>query len=231
MDYSLRQIFLKGLERYFLPLPKLNDSQLELLVKRLEVSGFRVSVGRTIRARKGERAITIEGSGLAWSNMELLDPLAPVIPALLSVRKTKVRGNPYFSAKLTGGSYRAQLFLRMEALGTWGELRKHDLSGLTPDEAVVISSLLEGSRGEVRGVTDYPREEGRILQFGKKVYYESMIDGGEFIANLRTVERKGIRNSYVPRNSVVDVEVTRAPSVRRIAKVIGSLDEWCYISI
>lgn len=231
MDYSLRQIFLKGLERYFLPLPKLNDSQLELLVKRLEVSGFRVSVGGTIRARKGERAITIEGSGLAWSNMELLDPLAPVIPALLSVRKTKVGGNPYFSAKLTGGRYRAQLFLRMEALGTWEELRKHDLSGLTPDEAVVISSLLEGSRGEVRGVTDYPREESRILQFGKKVYYESMIDGGEFVANLRTVERKGIRNSYVPRNSVVDVEVTRAPPVRRIAKVIGSLDEWCYISI
>lgn len=231
MDYSLRQIFLKGLERYFLPLPKLNDSQLELLVKRLEVCGFRVRVGGTIRARKGERAITIEGSGLAWSNMELLDPLAPVIPALLSVRKTKVRGNPYFSAKLTGGRYRAQLFLRMEALGTWRELRKHDLSGLTPDEAVVISSLLEGSRGEVRGVTDYPREESRILQFGKKVYYESMIDGGEFVANLRTIERKGIRNSYVPRNSVVDVEVTRAPPVRRIAKVIGSLDEWCYISI
>ncbi len=231
MDYSLHQIFLEERERYFLPLPKLNDSQLELVARRLEVSGFRVSVGGTVRARKGERALTVERGGLAWSNMELLDPLAPVIPALLSVRKTKVQGNPYFSGKLAGGRYRAQLFLRMEALGMWGELRKHDQSGLTPDEAVVVSLLLEGGRGEVRGVTDYPREQSRIVQFGKKLYYESMVDVGEFIANLRTIERKGSRNSYVPRNSVVEVEVNRAPSVRRIAKVVGSLDEWCYISI
>lgn len=231
MDYSLHQIFLEGLERYFLPLPKLNGSQLELLVKRLEVSGFRVSVGGTIRARKGERALTVEGSGLAWSNMELIDPLAPVIPALLSVRKTRVRENPYFSAKLTNGRYRAQLFLRMEALGTWEELRKDDLSGLAPDEAAVISSLLEERRGGILGVTDYPREESRILQFGKKVYYESMIDASEFIANLRSIERRGVRNSYVPRNSVIEVEVTRAPSVRRIADILSSLDEWCYLSV
>jgi hypothetical protein len=229
IDYSLRQIFLEGLERYYLPLPKLNESQVELLVSRLEGSGFRVNVGGTIRAKSGERALTIERSGLAWSNMDLLDPLAPVIPSLLGAQKNEASENPYFVAKRTGGKYTIQLFMRMEALNIWKELRKHDVSGLTPDELAVISSLLEGSRGKILGVTDYPREQSRVIQFGTKVYHESMIDVEEFIANLRTVEKKNRRNSYLPRNSILEFQLSRALSARRTAKIIASLGQWCYL--
>lgn len=229
IDYSLHQIFLKGLQRYYLPLPKLNDSQVELLVGRLEGSGFRVRAGGAIRAKIGERALTVERSGLAWSNMDLLDPLAPVIPSLLGAQKNEAGQNPYFIAKRAGGKYTIQLFMRMEALNIWKELRRHDVSGLTPDELAVISWLLGGSRGKILGVTDYPCERSRVLQFGARVYYESLIDVEEFVANLRTLEKKNRRNSYLPRNSIIRAQLPGALSARRAAKIIASLGQWCYL--
>lgn len=161
--------------------------------------------------------------------MDLLDPLAPIIPSILAAPKAMVSENPYFIAKRKGERYKIQLFPRMEGLNLWGELRKRDVSGLTPDESAVVSGLLEGARGKILGVTDYPQEESRIIQFGSKVYYESETDVEEFVANLRTVERKNRRNSYVPRSSIIEARLSRRPSANWTAQLVNSLGEWCFL--
>jgi hypothetical protein len=90
LRFRLRQVQVPSLDRYFLPLPKLTDAQLAVLVAHLDGRGFEVKVGgpgRRVAVRGGQR-LSIDGRlGLAASRLDMLDALAPAVPAMLAAAK------------------------------------------------------------------------------------------------------------------------------------------------
>jgi hypothetical protein len=90
LRFRLRQVQVPSLDRYFLPLPKLTDAQLAVLVAHLEGRGFEVKVSgpdRRVAVRGGQR-LSIDGRlGLAASRLDMLDALAPAVPAMLAATK------------------------------------------------------------------------------------------------------------------------------------------------
>jgi hypothetical protein len=225
LRYSLHQIFLEELDKYYLPLPRLSPAQLNFIAKNLRMKGFRVDLGALIRAKSGSHLISINSSGLAFSNKDLIDTLAPVIPSLLSMQKARVTYNPYFVIKRNREHAQIQLFTRIESLRIWRELRRIDESALTPDEHYVISALLKNYTGKINGITDYPCEEYRIVQIGRRVYYDCMMDAREYVSNLRLIEKKGNKNSYLPRSSVLTLENFKLEDTN----ISEELGEWCYL--
>ncbi|MDA4122782.1 MAG: hypothetical protein OK456_06340 [Thaumarchaeota archaeon] len=232
--YRVHQIHLEGLDRYYLPLPKLNTSQLSYLSQNLQNRGFRVKVGpRLLRASASSINLSVDPGGLSWSSKEVLDAITPAIPRLLAFPRETVAGGPldkhllYFRAKrVRGRKYDVHLFTRMESLHTWTELRKEGLCGLTPDEKKVIGSLLASAEGTVECLTDYVSEDSSPVQFERRQYYRSTIPVAEFLSTLRSVSEASKRNSYLPRESILRVtldETTAQPS-------LDGLDEWCYLS-
>ena len=90
LRFRPEQVHVPSLDRYFLPLPKLTDAQLAVLVAHLDDRGFEVKVngpGRRVASRGGQR-VSIDGRlGLAASRLDLLDALAPAVPAILAAAK------------------------------------------------------------------------------------------------------------------------------------------------
>ena len=177
LRFTLRQSFLRADGRYYLPLPKLNRLQQETIAARLKRIGFRVHGGKRSRAYSSSGFIHVGGSGLATSNMDLFDPLVPLIPELLRVKREEVAldelASMYFAAKRRGGVLQLRLRVRAESLGLWRKLRAEGESLLTPDEAAVMKLLLKDARGGVEAVTDYPTEGSRVTQIGRRPYYLS----------------------------------------------------------
>ncbi len=224
--YEVHQIYLEGLERYYLPLPKLTSRQLQALEKRLATKGFRVkNDGYTLNAEDRFRRMTILRSGLAWSSGELLDALAPAMPSLLSIPREPVEGNPYFTAKKLNDGFELQLFPRMEGLRIWTELRRSGLSGLTPDEKAAVSEALLDSDQNVECVTDYPTEGCSVLLVGGMQYYRSSVPAGEFASMLRTVSSSSPRSCYLPRSSLIRVRTGSPPGF----PTAEGLGEWCFL--
>jgi hypothetical protein len=237
LRFRLMQVYVPSMGRYLLPLPKLTDAQMAILTAHLEGRGFdvrRASGPRRRIAVKVSQRIAIDGAlGLATSAADVLDALAPAVPALLATRGPATnRTNEdasalYFSIKRSGASAELQFFPRMESLRTWSCLRKDGLCGLTPDEAAVLKRLLGSSPGssQVECVTAMPREGSRALQEGRRLYYRSTMPVGEFLHSLRTIDSGGADNaSYLPRDSVISL-----PGVRVEARIPpGKLGEWCF---
>ena len=234
LPYRVHQIHLQGLDRYYLPLPKLNTSQLRYLSQNLRDRGFRVRVGpRLLRASADSINLSVDPAGLSWSSKEVLDAITPAIPRLLAFPKETAAAGLldkhllYFRAKrVRGRKYDVHLFTRMESLHTWTELRKEGLSGLTPDEKKVIGSLLASAEGAVQCVTDYVSENSSPVQFDRRQYYRSTIPVAEFLSTLRTVSEYSRRNSYLPRESILRVTLDKTAA----QPSLEGLDEWCYVS-
>ena len=230
----MHQLHLDNLERYYLPLPKLNARQVEFLLRNLQDRGFRTRAGsRLLRITAGATAVSVDPAGLSWSHGELLDAIAPAIPSLLAFAKgaaANARLDPryvYFSAKkVRGRLIEFQFFTRMESLRTWTELRRVGLCGLTPDEKAVIESLLEGAEGTVECVTDYFSEKSSPILIGRRLYYRSTISVDEFAATLRTVSQSSQRNSYLPRESILRMTTKDRFEFRHVFEGLG---EWCYV--
>lgn len=217
---------LEGTRKYYLPLPKFSEPQLEALAARLIRSGLsvRMNQGR-VRVKSDFGTTIISQSGLAWSKSDMLDVLSPAIPDLLGFPKEPVSSNPYFAAKRLGDWFEIQFFTRMEGLRLWSELRREGESGLTPDEKQVISHLLISAEGSVECVTDYPNDECSVIRVGRRQFYRSLLPAGEFASRLRTIDSQSAKNSYVPRTSVIRIRARSLPSVR-----FGpELGEWCYL--
>src|SRR6266850_1990057 len=213
LRFRLLQVHVPSLGRYFLPLPKLPDSQLAGLSLHLEARGFSVrrrsNKGRIV-ALKGTQRIAIDGAlGLASSSADMLDALAPSIPDLLdsprqgSGKVTAEVAARYFSLKRSGTSAKLQLFPRLESLSTWTCLRKDGLSGLTPDEAAVLKHLLGKAQtgSQIECVTARPRKGSSPLQIGRNLYHRSAIPATEFLSSLRTID-SGAADlaTYLPRD-------------------------------
>jgi len=225
--FELRQIHLEGLDRYYLPLPKLTAGQLSDLGSRLSGAGLsvRTAGGGRLHAGDGPRGIVVAGSGLAWSGSELLDALAPAVPDLLAHRRARVSSNPYYAAKRVEGGFEVQFFPRMEGLRLWTALRTAGECGLTPDEKAVASRLLLAADGKIECVTDYPTDDGSLLRVGRRQYFRSLIPPEELVDRLRTTSSASSRNCYLPSSSVLRLRARALPS----SPGSEELGEWCFL--
>jgi hypothetical protein len=238
LKFRLQQLHVPSLGRYFLPLPKLTGAQLGLLSAHLERRGFSVRPGSGPSKRvalKGAQRIALDGAlGLAASSSDVLDALAPAIPATLSLpRQESGRAGAdaaalYFSLKRSGASTELQFFPRMESLRTWSCMRRDGLCGLTPDEAAVLKHLLGRASGysQLECVTAKPRQGSSAFQVGRKLYYKSTMPIAEFLDSLRTIDSGDADSaSYLPRDSVISL-----PGVRVDTHVpTVDLGEWCFV--
>lgn len=226
LRFELHQVHLERSRKYYLPLPKMTEAQLELVSARLLRRGSSVSRSPGLVRAEGDLGTTvISQSGLAWSKSDMLDLLSPVIPALLGLPKEATDSNPYFAAKRLGDRFEIQLFTRMEGLRLWSELRRQGESGLTPDEKNVVTCLLSRAEGSVECVTDYPTDGCSVMRVGRRQFYRSLLQAEEFASRLRTVDSQSAKNSYLPKTSIVKMRAYSFPSPR-----LGpELGEWCYL--
>lgn len=236
--FRLEQIEIQSLGKYFLPLPKLGSSQLATLSAHLRTRGLIVRAGSTktrLTVTRGSQRILVDGHlGLAWSSEDMLDTLAPSIPALLEAGR--VGRNPsadvsalYYSLRRSGSSTQVLIFPRLESLRTWTYLRAEGLCGLTPDEAAALSHVLKSQPGgsKLECITTQPKAGSARQQFGRKVYYRSKVDVEEFLQSLRTIDSgTGGPFSYVPRNSVIELGAARIDSPLPAER----LGDWCLAS-
>jgi len=164
----------------------------------------------------------------------MLDALAPVIPELLEAPKEQASlselAGKYFAIRRMAGKHQLSLFTRAEGSSRWRELRAADESLLTPDEAAILRFLLRGAGGSVDVITDYPTEESRVNQIGRRVYYSSRIDVSEFSSNLRTIESSVGRGAYLPKSGILSPQRFRVPTRSALRGIIEELGEWCYFS-
>lgn len=228
LKYEVRQLYLADKERYYLPIPKLNLDQFRSMADDLRSRGFSVAPGDKLTARLDDSRVVISRTGLAWSSSELLDAVVPSVARLLDTPKAAPESGAYFAAKKTTDGFEIQLFLRLEGLGLWSSLRRQDGCGLTPDEALVIETLVGDSNEHVDCVTDYPTDGCSAMQVGRHQYYRSSIPAKEFATRLRTISRKSSRNVYLPRTSIIRILTS---SITVGASLSDELGEWCYNKI
>lgn len=228
LKYEVHEMHVEGMDRYYLPLPKLTLRQLQAFEERLASSGFSVRrEGDFLKAEDTSCRLTISRSGLAWSGCEMLDAVSPAIPGLLRFPREPVAANPYFTAKKMQGGFEVQFFPRMEGLRIWSALRSTGESGLTPDEKAVVSQVLAGADQPIECVTDYPTQGCSVLRMGRTQYYHSSVPASEFVSRLRSLSTSYPKNCYLPRSSVIRVTSKFLPPVS-IGKELG---EWCYLDI
>ena len=237
LRFRIHQIYIHSVHSNLIPLPKLTDPQLGILSGHLQEHDFNVRVGSKPNKRialRGNQRISIDGElGLASSSVDMLDPIAPAVPGILAAPRVEGGSEArervadrYFSLKSSGASVELQLFPRMESLRMWTNLREEGLSGLTPDEAVVIKHALgnASSASSVRCVTAQPRSGSRRLQVGRKLYYESVLSVSEFLSSLRTIDSGQIDSaSYLPRDSIFVLSRLRLDT----SLAPDELGEWC----
>ena len=235
VDFKLRQISLQKKHKYFLPLPKLNGAQLEILLERLINLGFKLRAGSNVKATLGSNVVWLRGAGIAYSNSDLIDPIGPIIPKLFEVGKTRVTpqslAEMYYSTKRDGERLRIRFNPRIESFSTWRELRFVDESGLTPDEALVLKTLLRHARGRIRVIADYPSDTARVVQIGRRVYFDSSLEVEEFVSNIRVLGERNQRNTFLPQNCMLDLVNFKLPRVNELRRLSEELGEWCYYSI
>jgi len=185
-----------------------------------------------LRASSHSGFLRVEWSGLAKSNVDILDPLAPLIPELLDYKKEAVSADllseMYFDVKSAHGKHSVRFKLRAESSGLWRKLRAANESLLTPDEAAAVRFLLGRASGRVEVITDYPTKDGRVRQIGRRVYYSSIVDPKEFTSNLRTTEVRHSRNAYLPQSALLHLEEFRSSRRGELEEFLGGLGEWCY---
>lgn len=235
LNFKLRQIYLEQSQKYLLPLPKLNDQQLRILADRLTDLGYKVRVGARFRASIGSRVLWFDRAGLASSGSDLLDAIAPVIPKLLEAKRQRTTihdfAQMYYSVARRSKSGLVRFNTRLEAFATWRNLRTSDESGLTPDEALVLRTIIGKVGQTVRVVTDYPNDKARVIQMGRKIYYDSTLPAEEFVSNLRTLGMRNPRNSYPPRNCIFEVGRLSPPSATELRDLSEEIGEWCCYSV
>ncbi|HME19688.1 MAG TPA: hypothetical protein VKF15_08145 [Nitrososphaerales archaeon] len=230
LRYELLQLTIGDTE--YVLLPKLVPAQLEILANRLSKTGFHMTEGATLTARRPGQAIRVSPAGLCWSNRDPTDAVAPAIPDLLAVQKRPARGGAvlreYFQAKRAGRSPSLRFHLRVESGPLWTRLRRADACGLAPDEHSVVQTALAAGTGQCTMLTDFPVEGSRVRVLGRKQYYVSSLACSEAASTLRVAGRKEARNSYLPEDGCVSLGSMRNISHRQWIDVLKGLGGWCF---
>jgi len=155
----------------------------------------------------------------------MLDALVPSLAKVLRSDTAFLDSNPYFISKKKGDHLLVQLFPRMESFRIWSELRGAGECGLTPDEVVILTSLLMRSTRRVDCVTDYPTDDCIPLQIGRHQYFRAKVPAAEFLTNLRSLNHRSAKSTYLPRSSLLEVDV----GVGSFGGPSTDLREWCYL--
>lgn len=221
-------------ERFFILLPKLCTQQVNIITQRLTGTGFAVSHPKSLRAVKGSVTINLDPMGLCWSNEDVTDVIAPIIPRMLMVQKqvTPLRDlrNHYFDLKRIREGYVVRFSSRMESSRLWENLRATDQCALTPDEHFVFRALFNYASGAVRLLTDYPTNNSAVKRMGRRQYYESEVTTSEAASNLRMVGPRGTRNTYLPKDGLIRFQGMRLPSTYEMTKLFEDLGGWCFLT-
>ncbi len=230
LRFKFQQFVLGG--RYYVPLPKLTRQQTDVVASRLVSVGFRLSRAMPLKAAKGDMTVTVLASGLCWSNRDITDLLAPVIPKILSSEKEVVPlaviQDSYLRIQRQGEGALLRLSPRIESSSLWEQLRASDSCALTPDEKEVYATILATTKTEASLLTDFPTHGSRVARIGQRQYYETRLDAAEAASTLRGTESKGQRNAYLPRDSMLRFE--RGPSPAAMRGLFEDLGEWSYLS-
>lgn len=219
-------------ERHYLLLPKLNRPQMETLASLLEGRDFDVRLSSVLEGKRKDFFIRIDPAGFSYSWGDPLDLLGPMIPEIIKAKKVKttvrrLRGF-YYDLLSADRTTIIKFHARIESALRWDALRALGVSALSPDEKEVLLSISESSEGSCRTLTDFPMGGSRVKIVGGKQYYDSNLSFCEFAASLPTAGEKANRNSYLPRNGVLEPDMYKAPSNRLLSTLFSNLGEWCF---
>ncbi|MDA4125099.1 MAG: hypothetical protein OK438_06605 [Thaumarchaeota archaeon] len=220
-------------ETWYLPLPKLAESQTRFIADRLRTKGYTVGGSRVFVARKGDTVLHVDPAGLCWSREDPSDAFGPALPDLLKMEREglaidQLRAR-YFSGGRSGGSLTVRFSTRMESSPLWADLRAAGECGLTPDERDVVLMVVRSSKEGCIFITDFPTEGSRVRVLGRRQYYESSLDPDAVSSTLRaTGERRG-RNSYLPKGGMLHFSSLLLPSHAKQAEFFAGLGEWCFL--
>jgi len=228
LEYTFQQLELGG--RHYLLLPKLVHSQVDLLRSRLSSLGFVVRGKDELVAKRPGQTIHISPAGLCWSNLDPSDAVAPVIPSILNTPRQETAlatlKRAYFDSRSRSHGVVVRFNLRLEAGPKWSELRARDECALSPDEHLVVRSVLAASSGLSLFLSDFPVRGSRVVIIGRRQYYHSYLAPHVAMATLRVAGRKGERNVYLPRDGIIRLRSldTSRDTLRRILNGVGA---WC----
>jgi hypothetical protein len=178
----------------------------------------------------------VVSSGLCWSRIDPADFILPIIPDILSVSKNDIPSKEdlesmYFRTSRESGVFRIHLRVRLERSSTWSALRALGECALAPDEHAVVTHLLRSSRGSCRVLTDFPGHCSKLVVYRGKRYFDSRVEATYAAETLRHTDEGSARNSYVPRNGVLELRGASCLERRTIADLFESLGEWCSFSL
>ncbi len=232
LSFRVNQFQLSG--RHYLLLPKLTQLQVDVLARRLVKEGYSVQASHVLSAASREGNIRVYPSGLCRSSFDPADTILPIIPEILAFPKQKIPleevERMYFTAASARGMTTMRLFLRMESATVWDALRAAGECGLAPDEQAVASFFLRASGMTHRMLSDSPSKGAVLRVFGRKRYYDSVLDSDQAASTLRVAGEGRSRNSYLPRDSKLRFRKVRSPSHEAMSELFTGLGEWCFYS-
>jgi hypothetical protein len=200
------------------------------VVSHLENEGFEVMSGERLVAKKRGQRIFMSRVGYCYSNRDPTDVMVPMIPKLLSCAKEKMSEEDvlemYFR-RTDAEEATVRLSPRIEYGTLWRELRKNDLSALTPDEALVYSRVLKIASGMCALVADFPLKESKPFLIGRKIYYESHLRARDSCSVIRTTAERGDRNLYLPQSGIIRFGRLREFTRKERREILSDLGEWC----
>ena len=233
LRFKVHQFRLKG--THYLLLPKLTPEQMQMIAKRLAGLGKVVRSTELVSAKLTDGSIHVDARGLCWARFDPSDAVLPVVPDLLSCRRTKVSTKDlrakYYRIVKGMGPEAVRFSLRLESGSHWRALRASGDCALAPDEHETAASLLSASTGSYRMVTDYPEDESTVIRIGGRRFFESNVESEEAASTLRVAGERAPRNSYIPADGILRLAEGSTFQAERNAKLFDSLGEWCYYSL
>jgi hypothetical protein len=230
LRYEVREVETRA--GHCLLLPKMTPAQMALMAERLRTQDFRVYQGRVLKASSRNQRVLVNPSGFAWSNESLSDILLPSIPRLLEAPKTLVSASTLLEMYMKlrrGTSPLIRFSPRIESGSTWTMLRSEDACGLSPDEGLMITTVLSRC-ADCELVTDFPTHRSKTTFARRKAFFASALSPADVTETLRQAGGRRERNSYLPRDGVVRVRGLDAPSSGEWIAQLRELGEWCYFS-
>jgi hypothetical protein len=227
LSYEAHRLEISG--RSYVLLPKLNKSQIAVLKDHFRRRGFSIDGTTSFVARNSKAAIHIEHFGLCWSSTDPSDQILPIVPELLECEKERLDFDELLGHYLMvkpGSECTLRFNSRLESMGNWDFLRSTGKCGLTPDEQAVFRRVLRMSSGTCSVVTDFPSRGSTPLVIGSRFYHRTELPAAQAAETLRTVGDKGTRNSYLPRDGLLELP-DLADREWDISAAFPELGDWC----
>jgi hypothetical protein len=163
--------------------------------------------------------------------MDPADAIVPAIPDVICSPKERVPlkrlVSMYLGIGRVGAKAVARISTRVESYSSWDRLRRSGDCGLAPDEHAVTTFLLARSQTANTLLTDFPTHESEVRICGRNQYYLSRLDRACAVGFLRAVGTKGSKNSYLPRDGLLELDGGARRTRREWSELFSGLGEWC----